>query len=228
MDLLLLIFLPLLLLTVSAHEYSHGWVAYKLGDTTAKEKGRLSLNPLKHLSLKYTVILPLALLLLTRGRFAFGLAKPVPINPLRFRNPQKDLIWVGLAGPFVNLFIAFILSKIFILDLFPRTHAGDLFKDIFIALILVNLILGVFNLIPIPPLDGSRVLIGLLPRRQARFLLRYELFGLVFIVAILLLAAIFLGGLINVILPPIKMVWKFFGLNPYELQQFIAQSIEGG
>ena len=124
--------LPLILVTVSTHEFSHGWMASKLGDPTAKERGRLTLNPLKHVSWKYTLVLPALLFIATLGRFAFGFAKPLPVNPFRLRSyerqwrrPFADMIWVGLIGPDVNLAIAGLMTLVVLTCIIPaETKVG--------------------------------------------------------------------------------------------------------
>lgn len=147
----------LLIIAVTVHEFSHALTAYKLGDTTAKNSGRLTLNPLAHIDVIWTFILPLFLFISTQGRFVFGAAKPVPINYWALRNPKKDIIWVGLSGPLANFIFAVILSII------VRNISLPTINPILLRLAIINVVLGVFNLIPIPPLDGSRVLMGLLP-----------------------------------------------------------------
>ncbi len=227
MDLRLLpLMVPLLLLTVSTHEFSHAWVASKLGDPTAKERGRLTLNPLKHLSWKLTVALPVLLLVATLGRFVFALARPVPVNPLRLRSytqgwkrPFADMIWVGLIGPAVNLAIAFIMVLVVSSGVIPRTKVGQALLELAYFVILINLLLGMVNLLPVPPLDGSRLIIGLLPRRQAVFILRYELVIFVGLIASLAVVAILAGGLHKVVLPPLAWVWRTLGLNPAHFSQ---------
>lgn len=182
----------LLMLAVSVHEFSHGWVAYKLGDTTAKNSGRLTLNPLAHIDPVGTVILPLFLFIATRGQFVFGAAKPVPINYFALRNPKRDIIWIGASGPAANFIFAFLLS---ILNrVLPQSSITSF---IFQYLISINVILGVFNLIPIPPLDGSRIVMGLLPSDLASRYAMIEPFG--FIIVILMIGL----GLFNLIIEPI-------------------------
>ena len=182
----------LLMLAVSVHEFSHGWVAYKLGDTTAKYSGRLTLNPLAHIDPVGTVILPLFLFIATRGQFVFGAAKPVPINYSALRNPKRDIIWIGASGPAANFIFAFLLS---ILNrVLPQS---SIISSIFQYLISINVILGVFNLIPIPPLDGSRIVMGLLPSDLASRYAMIEPFG--FIIVILMIGL----GLFNLIIEPI-------------------------
>ncbi len=188
----LLISFALLLISVSVHEFAHGWVAYKFGDNTAKYSGRLTLNPLAHVDPIGTIILPIALFIATQGRFVFGAAKPVPVNFSLLKNPKRDIIWVGISGPAANFIFAVVLSLFW--KVIPVT---PVINFIFWSLITINVVLGVFNLIPIPPLDGSRVLMGLLPQRLAKKYALLEPYG--FIIVMLL---IFLG-LFNAIVEPV-------------------------
>ena len=158
---------PLLLVSLVLHELAHGWVAWKLGDPTAKLHGRLTLNPLKHLDLWGTVMLAVtffgsasaAAAGLGNGVFLFGWAKPVPISPWRFKNPQRGMMLVGLAGPAANLTMAFVAAGLVWLTYTWSVFLGNAFTMLFA----LNVILMTFNLVPIPPLDGSRVLGGFLP-----------------------------------------------------------------
>ncbi len=154
--------LPALFVALVVHEYAHGFVAHKLGDNTAKFMGRLTFNPLAHIDLFGTIILPL-MLILSRSPVVFGYAKPVPVNFYNLRNPKKDMIWVGLAGPLANFIVAALTFLILLTGYI--NHSGIL--GFLVTVMLINLVLGVFNLIPIPPLDGSRILMGLLPRKLA-------------------------------------------------------------
>ncbi len=176
-----LFFLLILYVSITLHEYSHGWVAYKLGDPTPKESGRLTLNPLAHIDPFGTVIMPLLLIILSRGTFAFGYAKPVPINPYHFRNPKKDILWVGLSGPAANFGIALFLSLLVKLP-FPA-----FILEILVWGVVINLILAIFNLLPIPPLDGSRVVAALLPYRASYIYLKMEMAGFFIVVALIML-----------------------------------------
>lgn len=179
-----------LLLCVIPHEVAHGWVAYLLGDPTAKRAGRLSLNPVHHLDPIGSVALPLALLLLRRFTgvpfVVFGWAKPVPINPYYFRDPWRGMVWVGLAGPATNLLIAGLATAVGRVLLILGLRQRYLFM--FLALlVLISLVIALFNLLPLPPLDGSRILSYFLPMRWRLQLLRLEQFGILIVAALLLL-----------------------------------------
>ena len=157
---------------VVLHEIAHGLMAYSLGDPTAKFAGRLSLNPLKHIDLFWTVILPVVLYLSTHGKLVFGMAKPVPVNFSRLRSPRRDTVLVALAGPAANLAIAAFLSFIWV-------RLGSTFA---LYGAYLNLGLGLFNLIPIPPLDGSRVAAVLMPERVSSAFLSIERWGFLMII----------------------------------------------
>lgn len=170
---LLLINIAVFAPAIILHECAHGWVAYKLGDPTAKNAGRLTLNPLKHIDPFGTVILPLMLWL--SGVTPFGWAKPVPVNPMNLAHPRRDMMWVGLAGPAVNVFLAVALSQFLRLDLL------DTVRSIVQLAIVINLFLAVFNMVPVPPLDGSRLVMGLLPYRYAYLYSRLEPYGIILV-----------------------------------------------
>ncbi|MDD5291629.1 MAG: site-2 protease family protein [Candidatus Omnitrophica bacterium] len=183
----------LFFLAVVMHEFAHGWIAYKLGDPTAKYSGRLTLNPLAHIDPIGTIILPL-FLIITNSPILFGWAKPVPVNFFRLNHPKKDMIWVGLAGPAANILVAIIISIIIKLRIaFMPVPILQYFMSL-------NIVLAVFNLIPIPPLDGSRVIMGLLPPQLAYRYMQLEQFGFIIIVAMLYL------GLFRVIVWPIVSI----------------------
>ena len=191
-----LISFGLLILAMSVHEFSHGFIAYKLGDNTAKYSGRLTLNPLAHIDPIGTVILPLTLFIFTNGHFVFGAAKPVPINYLALRNPKRDIIWIGLSGPLSNLVFAAALSLLQRIIPLP-----DIISYLFRNLIFINIMLGLFNLIPIPPLDGSRILMGLLPDNLASKYASLEPFGFLIIVLLITLGIfdLVIGPLVNLV-----------------------------
>lgn len=168
------------LLAIMLHEVSHGYVAERFGDPTARLLGRLNLNPFKHLDPIGTIAVFI---------FGFGWAKPVPVNPGNFRRPRKDMIWVAMAGPATNLMLAIVSALLLrILGLFDL-GSGGLFAQMLIPLqmmvafsLYINVLLAVFNLIPVPPLDGGRILMGFVPEVYAALLSRLEPFGLILIV----------------------------------------------
>ena len=199
----LLINFSLLLISVSLHEFSHGWVAYKLGDNTAKNSGRLTLNPLAHIDLFGTIILPITLFITTSGNFVFGAAKPVPINYMALRNPKRDIIWVGASGPASNLIFAGILAI-----LWRMLPYHPIIDYIILMLITINVILALFNLVPIPPLDGSRIIMGILPDKISRVYASIEPYG--FIIVIFLIFA----GLFGAIVEPVARILLSWLIKP--------------
>lgn len=181
----IIILAPPILMALTFHEFAHGYVAYRFGDPTAKNQGRLTLNPLKHLDPFGT----LAFLILK-----FGWAKPVPVNPNYFQNPKKDMLWVALAGPATNLILAIIcgfLTK-FTIAVYPLVAEVPLAYSILYPLriffevsVEINLILCIFNFLPIPPLDGSKILVGVLPPDMARSYASIERYGFIIILILI-------------------------------------------
>jgi Zn-dependent protease len=178
-----------LVFAITLHETAHGYAALALGDTTARDQGRLSLNPLKHIDRMGTIILP-GLLLITqlltihRVVFMFGWAKPVPVSAWKFSNPRRGMAVVALAGPAMNFFLAW-LTALAIREL-ADADIGASLTTLFFDFMAVNLVLGLFNLLPIPPLDGGRVVAGLLPEHLARSWARLERYGLLIVLLFIL------------------------------------------
>ena len=173
--------LPAFLIALVVHEYAHGFVANKLGDSTAKHLGRLTFNPLAHIDLFGTILLPL-FLIISGSPVVMGWAKPVPVNFYKLNNPKRDMIWVGIAGPIANFIAALITFIILRLGFITNIFMIDFLVNVLI----INMILGIFNLIPIPPLDGSRILMGLLPNKWAFRYAKIEPYG-IFILIVLLM-----------------------------------------
>ena len=191
------------LFAITLHEVAHGWVANKLGDSTAKMLGRLTINPLKHIDPIGTVALPLGMLLLsmlTTGQpFAFGWAKPIPVNTRNLKQPRRDMAIVAMAGPASNFLMAVfwvIMIPVFV-ALIPDANIADGFVTMAQIGLVFNLVLGVLNLLPIPPLDGGRVLAGLVPRNMADLLDKVEPYGFPILIVLLLL------GVLDKIIGPI-------------------------
>ncbi len=184
------------LLAITLHEAAHGYVALKLGDDTAFSRGRVTFNPLKHIDRFGTILLP-ALLLLVKSPFLFGYAKPVPVNFSRLNNPRRDMIWVAAAGPATNLILATVSALLLhLIVLFPPAAAAWVGENLRNSLV-INVVLAVFNMLPLPPLDGGRVAVGLLPDMLAFRLARLERWGLFIIIGALFLLP-WLGGRLGV------------------------------
>ena len=176
------------LFAITVHEAAHGYAARHFGDNTAYMLGRITLNPLKHIDPVGTILMPLLLLFATSGAFLFGYAKPVPVRFGNLRNPKRDMIWVALAGPGANLIQALLWGALSIL-----LQGAGVTETFFLQMchggVLVNVVMFAFNLFPLPPLDGGRILVGLLPYRQAEIVSRIEPWGF-FIVMALVIAGV--------------------------------------
>jgi len=193
------IWIPPVMLGITLHEVSHGWVASKLGDTTAKMMGRLTLNPLKHIDPVGTILIPGALLLLQSG-FIFGYAKPVPINWRNLRQPKRDMAIVAAAGPMANLLMAIVWGLLIrVAPLFGETGVALVYMGV--AGIFINTVLMVLNLLPLPPLDGGRVMTSLLPGPLAYRFSKIEPFGFMILIALLIT-----GVLGKILLPVVTFI----------------------
>jgi Zn-dependent protease len=212
---LLLIQAPVILFALTVHEFCHAWVADMLGDDTAKRQGRLTLNPIAHLDVFGTILMFLA---------GFGWAKPVPVNPLNFENPRKGMLLVAIAGPISNLVMAIVAGMILkfgILDVkgtVINPSVTGITPTLLVVVILTlqfGVALAVFNMLPLPPLDGSRVVYGLLPERQAYAYSRFEPYGI-----IILFGLFFFGGRVftYVLWYPVSIITEFLsGYSYFEL-----------
>jgi Zn-dependent protease len=178
------------LMAITCHEVSHGFVADRLGDNTARRLGRLTLNPIRHMDIIGTLMVFV---------IGIGWAKPVPVNFNNLRNPKRDMIWVAAAGPVTNFSIAFISAMMMRLMIFTADSMAQAPMEIFVKPVIlmlafsvyINLLLGIFNLIPVPPLDGGRVAVGLLPYRQAAAFSRIEPYGMIIIIVLVFFTNVF-------------------------------------
>ncbi len=212
----ILIYALPVLFAITIHEAAHGYAARHFGDDTAARMGRITLNPIRHIDPVGTILIPLMLLFATKGAFLFGYAKPVPVRFGNLRNPKRDMVWVALAGPASNL-----AQAIFWGVLLNVLHGMGVQEPFFITMcqggVLVNVVMFVLNLFPLPPLDGGRILVGLLPMRQAALVARIEPWGFFIVLALLLMGFIntfwmqplmaLTFGLLDIVLTP--FAWIF-------------------
>ena len=207
----ILVYAVPILFAVSLHEAAHGWIAHLLGDSTAKRLGRLTANPLKHIDPVGTVLIPAVMVFLIG--FPFGWAKPVPVEVRNFVNPLKDMALVALAGPVANLLMSIFWVIVLIIStrLLPQGDLAFMFKSMAVIGVQINAVLMILNLLPVPPLDGGRIMTGILPGNIAMLFIRYEMIGMGLI--IILLATGFLG---KILLPLVKafqlQLYSLFGL----------------
>jgi Zn-dependent protease len=180
------------LLAITLHEAAHGYAALYWGDNTAQRLGRISLNPLRHIDPLGTIAMPLLLYFATSGAFLFGYAKPVPVNFSRLNNPKRDMVWVALAGPASNWVQALFWAALWLV-LNAQVEPEAFFVEMAQAGVMVNLVMFAFNLFPLPPLDGGRILVGLLPMRLAIAISRVEPYGFFIVMALVLTGVV--GGL---------------------------------
>jgi Zn-dependent protease len=206
----MLLEMPLVLVmvffSVVCHEIAHGFVAYRLGDPTASRMGRLSFNPIVHVDLFGTILLP-AMLIFMKSPFLFAWAKPVPVNPAYFRDPRKGMMLVALAGPAINLAIALVLSTILHLT---GSFIPAFFAKTFAWVSLINVMLMVFNLIPIPPLDGSRIVARFLKGKALWHYMKLERYGMFIVFGLL-----FLGVISTILLPTMDLAVRYLDLARY-------------
>ncbi|MEW6515280.1 MAG: site-2 protease family protein [candidate division FCPU426 bacterium] len=208
----ILVVIPGLLLGIVFHEVAHGWMADRLGDQTARMVGRLSLNPLRHLDPWGTVLLPLFLLLLSKGSMVFGYAKPVPINLRNLRNLRRDVLLISLAGPAANLLTAIAVILLAWVARFSGWLENPGLREVAYAAMYINILLAAFNLLPLPPLDGAEIVASLLPEPWSRRFQQLAPYSF------LIFMVLYFTGLLGVLLIPITQVIRILLIplgNPF-------------
>ena len=202
------VWVPVLLLSATFHEVAHGYAAFLLGDSTAKNQGRLTLNPIAHIDPMGVGVMIITALFFP---FAIGWAKPVPVNPMYFREPHKGMMITALAGPAINMVIAFIFNLVVRLMIFLQVIPPGKIAEMLAAIVFLNLILAAFNMIPIPPLDGSRVVAYFIPRQYKHYYFRLEQFGMFIVIFFVI------SGAFRYILLPIMIGLAFIALIDIEV-----------
>jgi Zn-dependent protease len=204
---------------ITLHEAAHGYAARHFGDLTADQAGRITLNPIRHIDLMGTIVIPVLILIASQGKYAFGWAKPVPVNFGRLRNPKRDMLWVAAAGPGANLLMAILWA--FVIKAMQGVPPNYFTEPVLLMArggIIVNAVLMVLNLLPLPPLDGGRIAVSLLPQGLAYRFAKIEPFGMIILVVLMLMGVLgavmwpFIAGFIGV-LAALFNIGGLFGLN---------------
>jgi len=193
------ILIPVIIFALSFHEFAHGWMAYRFGDPTAQVNGRLTLNPMAHLDLFGSLALYF---------MGFGWAKPVPVNPMNLKDPKRNMLWIALAGPVSNLLLALISG--FLLGILWRLGVIGNQSAITIVLIMslqINIVLAIFNFIPIPPLDGSKIMEGLIPSKYRAGIAKFEYYGPRVLIGLVLLSIFTRFNIFSIIISPIMSIF---------------------
>ncbi len=204
---------------ITLHEAAHGYAARHFGDLTAYQAGRITLNPIRHIDPMGTIVIPILILIASQGKYAFGWAKPVPVNFGRLRNPKRDMLWVAAAGPGANLLMAILWAFVIkAMQGVPANYFTDPVVQMARGGIIVNAVLMVLNLLPLPPLDGGRIAVSLLPQKLAYRFARVEPFGMIILLVLMLLGVLgkvmwpFIAGFIGLLASAFN-IGGLFGLN---------------